>query len=63
MNNDVLYFTTMNMLKSLWKEGVIDENDYKEMDTIFSQKYGKSLSSVLTDIDLISLEGRGNMGA
>ena len=53
--NERLYQTTMAAVKKLLKEGTISQEEYGQIDTIFREKYGPSLGSLLFDIDLIQV--------
>ncbi len=37
--NEKLYQSTMSLVKVMLKEGLISENEYHQINTIFSQKY------------------------
>ena len=51
--NEMLYMATMHNVKNLLKQGIISEEEYRQIDTIFSEKYRPSLGSLLCRIDLI----------
>ena len=53
-SNEKLYQTTMAVVKKLLKQGVINEAEYGQIDTIFREKYRPSLGSLLCDINLIN---------
>ena len=50
--SEIMYMTTMTIVKNLLKQGVFTEDDYKEVDTIIHKKYDASLGSLLFDITL-----------
>lgn len=50
--SEIMYMTTMTIVKNLLKQGVLSEDDYKEIDTIMHEKYEASLGSLLFDITL-----------
>ena len=50
--SEIMYMTTMTIVKNLLKQGVFTEDDYKEIDTIIHKKYDSSLGSLLFDITL-----------
>lgn len=52
-NREKMYLATMNLAKNLLDEGVITEEQYAEIDTIFTRKYAPSLSTLFTQINLI----------
>ena len=47
------YLVTMNMAKKLLEKGVISDEEYRQIDTKFQQKYGVTFSTLFTTIDLI----------
>ncbi|MDD2979127.1 MAG: hypothetical protein PHN80_04070 [Hespellia sp.] len=51
--NEKLYLATMNIAKGLLKQGVINKDEYAQIDTIFTRKYAPSLGSLFADIHLI----------
>jgi len=51
--NEKMYLATMNLAKNLLNQGVISEEQYDEIDTIFTRKYAPSLSTLFTKINLI----------
>lgn len=40
----VMYKATMNLVRSMVKEGLVSEEEYSEIDRIFASKYGLELS-------------------
>ena len=50
--SEINYMTMMTIVKNLLKQGILSEDDYKEIDTIFHKKYNASLGSLLFDITL-----------
>ena len=61
MQNEKLFQGTMLMAKNLLKQGIISEEEYEQIDTMFRQKYAISLSTLFTDIRLIKLGSYGNI--
>lgn len=61
MKNEMLYQGTMSIVKNLLKQGTISEEEYRQIDTMFKQKYAVSLSTLFTDIRLIKFADHGNM--
>ena len=59
--NEKMYQATMSMARSMLKRCLITEEDYRQIDTIFTQKYHPSLGTLFADIDLLFLENRANM--
>ena len=52
-NREKMYLATMNLAKNLLNQGVITEEQYAQIDTIFTKKYAPSLSTLFTKINLI----------
>ena len=50
--SEINYMTMMTIVKNLLKQGILSEDDYKEIDTIIHKKYDASLGSLLFDITL-----------
>ena len=66
MNNDQfqrekMYQATMSIARNLFNMGIVSDDEYAQIDTIFTNKYKPTLGSLLADIGLITLECRGNM--
>ena len=61
MKNESMYIATMAIANNLRKQGILTDKDYCQIDTIFKEKYEPSLSTLLTDINLINIGNRGNM--
>ena len=59
--NEKLYQATMSMARSMLKRDLIAEEDYRQIDTIFTEKYHPSLGTLFADIDLLFLENSGIM--
>lgn len=59
--NEKMYQATMSMARSMLKRCLITEEDYRQIDTIFTEKYRPSLGTLFADIDLLFLENRANM--
>ena len=51
-NREKLYMATMHLAKKLLKQGIISEKQYEDINEKFTNKYGISLSSLFTRIDL-----------
>lgn len=56
-----MYQTTMSIAKNLLEQGFISADEYKQIDTIFTDKYTPILGSLFADIDLITPAIHGNM--
>ena len=50
--SEINYMYMMPNVKNLLKQGILSEDDYKEIDTIMHEKYEASLGSLLFDITL-----------
>lgn len=61
IQNEVMYQGTMLVAKQLLKKGIISDEEYEQIDTMFRQKYAISLSTLFTDIRLIKFENYGNI--
>lgn len=61
MQNEVMYQGTMLVVKQLLKKGIISDDEYEQIDTMFRQKYAISLSTLFTDIRLIKFGNYGNI--
>ena len=54
LRNEKLYQTTMHMVRKLFEDGVITEEEYRQIDTIFLEKYHPIFGTLLSDISLTS---------
>ena len=61
IQNEKMYIGTMTTAKNLLKQGIISDEEYEQIDTMFRQKYAISLSTLFTDIRLIKYADHGNM--
>lgn len=61
MQNEVMYQGTMLVAKQLLKKGIVSDEEYEQIDTMFRQKYAISLSTLFTDIRLIKFGSYGNI--
>lgn len=52
LKNEKLYQTTMHMVRRLLKNGAITEKEYRQIDTIFLEKYHPIFGTLLSDIPL-----------
>ena len=46
-------FVTMHIARKMLNEGLITEEEYRQIDTIFSEKYQPTLGTLFADIDLL----------
>lgn len=51
--NEKLYQTTMHIARKMLKSGLISEEEYRQIDTIFTEKYQPTLGTLFADIDLL----------
>ena len=51
--NEKLYQATMDIARKMLNEGLITEEEYRQIDTIFSEKYQPTLGTLFADIDLL----------
>lgn len=42
----ISYQTTMSMIRKMLSDGLVSEDEYRQIDTIMSKRYGVSLSSI-----------------
>lgn len=61
MQNEVMYQGSMLVAKQLLKKGIVSDEEYEQIDTMFRQKYAISLSTLFTDIRLIKFGNYGNI--
>lgn len=52
LKNEKLYQTTMNIVRRLLEDGAITEEEYRQIDTIFLEKYHPIFGTLLSDISL-----------
>ncbi|MCM1222969.1 MAG: hypothetical protein NC124_01555 [Clostridium sp.] len=52
--NEKLYQATMSMARRMLSEGLISEEEYRQIDTIFLAKYRPVFGTLLSDISLTS---------
>ena len=50
--NEKLYQTTMSVAKKMLADGIISEEEYHQIDTIFLEKYRPTLGTLFSDIRL-----------
>lgn len=55
------YLNTMLQAKKMLSMGILSEEDYAKIDTIFAEKYGISSCSLYRGIDLLYGNTRGTM--
>ncbi len=52
--NEKLYQTTMHLARKMLEEGIISEGEYRQIDTIFLEKYKPVFGTLFSDISLTS---------
>lgn len=52
--NEKLYQTTMHLVRKMLSEGIISEDEYRQIDTIFLEKYQPVFGTLFSDIRLTS---------
>lgn len=52
--NEKLYQTTMHLVREMLSEGIISEDEYRQIDTIFLEKYQPVFGTLFLDIRLTS---------
>ncbi len=52
--NEKLYQTTMHLVRKMLSEGINSEDEYRQIDTIFLEKYRPVFGTLFSDIRLIS---------
>jgi len=50
--NEMLYQTTMSVARSMLSEGLITEEEYCQIDTIFSEKYRPVIGTLFSGFSL-----------
>ena len=54
VKDSIINQTTMHMVRKLFEDGVITEKEYRQIDTIFLEKYHPIFGTLLSDISLTS---------
>ena len=52
--NEKLYQTTMHLARKMLEEGIISEEEYRQIDTIFLEKYKPVFGTLFSDLPLTS---------
>lgn len=52
--NEKLYQTTMHLARKMLEEGIISEEEYRQINTIFLEKYQPVFGTLFSDISLTS---------
>ena len=59
--NEKLYQTTMHLARKMLSDGLISEDEYRQIDTIFTRKYQPVFGTLLIGNDLLLSADSGNM--
>ena len=51
MKNEMLYQGTMSIAKNLLKQGTISEEEYRQIDTMFREKYEPKIGTLFVDLE------------
>ena len=54
VRNEKLYQTTMHLARKMLDEGIISEEEYRQIDTIVLEKYKPVFGTLFSDISLTS---------
>ncbi len=52
MKNEKLYQATMSMVRRMLENGIINEQEYRQIDTIFLEKYRPVFGTLFSDTRL-----------
>jgi len=52
MRNEKLYQATMSMVRRMLENGIINEQEYRQIDTIFLEKYRPVFGTLFSDTRL-----------
>lgn len=52
--NEKLYQATMSMARKMLSEGLVSEEEYRQIDTIFLEKYRPVFGALFSDLSLTS---------
>ena len=55
------YRTSLALVKEMQSKGIITADDYEQISLGLAGKYGVKTATIISEIDLISVERRGNM--
>lgn len=50
--NELHYQTTMSMVRKMLRDGLITEKEYRQIDTMFREKYQPKFGTLLSEISL-----------
>ena len=52
MSNEMLYQTTMHLVRSMLEDGIITADEYTEMEAVFLEKYKPTLGVLFSSLSL-----------
>ena len=52
MSNEMLYQTTMHIVRSMLEDGIITADEYTEMEAVFLKKYKPTLGVLFSSLSL-----------
>ena len=50
--NEKMYQTTMHLVREMLKDGIISKEEYRQIDTIFLEKYKPVFGTLFSETDL-----------
>ncbi len=50
LQNELMYQTTMSIARKMFNEGLITKDEYRQIDTIFRDKYEPKLGTLFVDL-------------
>lgn len=59
--SEMMYQTTMYVMRRMLRQGLVSLEEYRQIDTIFTQKYQPVFGTLLVGNDLLLSANRGNM--
>lgn len=59
--NEKLYSATMAFARTLLRQKILTEDEYRQLDATLTKKYTISSSGLFSDIGLITYQSRGNI--
>jgi len=62
IENEKRYYTLMHHVRRMLRSGLISEEEYRDIDTRYAQKYQPKFGVLLVEKDLISERRRGIYG-
>lgn len=61
MKNEVVYQATMSVVRKMLSEKIINADEYRQIDTIFREKYRPIFGTLFSDISLTNHQFRVNI--